>query len=308
MKCRMITPAPGLPALGLLALALALAGCGGHAPALPPEDTALHQAAHSGRQALEFDHPQQAVQQYRHGFDLALARNDAGAIGDLGYDLATAQLAAADPGGALATVQRTRIELAARDRPGFAELDLVQAATLHRLGDEGLADGWARHAQATASDPATVARASYVRGIVADARGDTPGLAAALSMFQSPEGGKHQPAPEWRADRAELAARLALRRNDATDAAASALAAADLRRETLDYAGMAQALVLAARARQLQGNASQAADLYLQAGESAAARGDKANGRAWLKQATMPGASLATAGAARQRLAHVAGT
>nr|WP_321986333.1 hypothetical protein [uncultured Lichenicoccus sp.] len=287
---------------GLVLVALCVAGCGGHPPALPPEDTALQQAAHSGQQALEFGKPQQAVQQYRHAFDLALARSDAGAIGDIGYDLATARLAAADPAGALATVQRTRVDLAARGAPDFAELDLVQAASLHRQGDEAAADAWAARAQTTASDASTVARASYVRGLVADARGDMAGLAAALSMFRLPPDGKPAPPAEWRADRDELAARLALRQGNSAGAASSALAAADLRREALDYAGMEQALVLAARARMQQGDAQQAADLYLQAGESAAARTDIADARTWLARATVPGASVATAQAARQAL------
>ncbi|WP_428374502.1 hypothetical protein [Lichenicoccus sp.] len=262
----------------------------------------MQQAAHSGQQSLAFGRPQQAVQQYRRAFDLALARSDADAVGDIGYDLATAQLAAGDPAAALATIQRTRVELAARSAPDFAELDLAQAASLHRLGDEVLADGWAARAQATAPDQATIARASYVRGVIADARGDTAALAAALSMFRQPAAGKALPSADWRADRDELAARLALRQDRAADAGSSALAAAALRRQTLDYADMEQALELTARARLQQGDARQAADLSLQAGESAAARADTADARAWLAQAMMPGADMSTVQAARQAL------
>ncbi len=290
---------------GLVLALLCLAGCGGHPPALPPEDTALQQAAHAGRQALEFGHPQQAVQHYRRAFDLALARSDAGAIGDIGYDLATAHLAAGHPAAALATIERTRVELAARSAPDFAELDLAQAASLHRLGEELPADAWAARAQATASDPATVARASYVRGLVADARGDIAGLAAALSMFTLPADGKPLLPANRRADRDELAARLALRQDRGGQAASSALAGADLRRQTLDYVGMEQALVLAARGRLQQGNAQEAADLYLQAGESAAARADAADATSWLTRAMMPGASVATAQMARRALGRL---
>ena len=301
----------GRPERGLFLLALCFlltlcaAGCGGHPPALPPEDTALQQAAHSGRQALDFGKPQQAVQQYRQGFELALARSDAGAVGDLGYDLATAQLAAGDPRGASLTVQRTRGEMAARNAPDFAELDLVQAAVLHQTGNDDVADAWAARAQTTASDPATVARASYIRGVIADARSDAPGLAAALSMFRLPADGKPLPPADWRADRDELAARLAALQDRPAAAASSALAAADLRRQSLDYVDMAQSLALAASARRRQGAAAQAADLYLQAGESAAARGDNGHAQSWLKAATMPGASLSTAQAARQALARL---
>ncbi len=286
--------------VALTALGAALAGCGGHPPA-PPADQALAQAAHAGRQALDLDHPAQAVTQYKTAFTLALARDDASDIGDLGYDLATAQLAAGIPKAALATVSRTRLALSARNSPGFAELDLVQAASLHRLGQDADADALAARAQADAGDPGTRVQASTLRGLIAAQRGDQAGLAAALAALGAP---KH-PTANWQANHDTLTARLDMLRGADDAAAAAAQSAADVQRQRVDYEAMEQSLVLAAEAEQSGGEADGAAKLYLRAGASAASRGDIVHARQWLSQATMPGADIATlraAGIERARL------
>lgn len=285
---------PPLLPLGLLVLA----GCGGHGPAAAPEDTALTQAAHSGQQSLSLGRPEQAARQYQQAFTLALARNDAQAIGDCGYDLAVARLAGNNAAGALQAVLRTRAALAVRAAPDFAELDLVQAAALHRLGRDAEADPLATRAQSTATDPATLAKASYVRGLIADARGDRAGIAAALAAFGQP---KH-PSPDWQADHDELTARLALLDGRYRQAARYAQAAADLHRAQLQYAEMADTLALAAEAMRRAGAPREAADLFLQAGESAAARGNAAAAVPWLRQVLMPGADPAAQRIARTSL------
>jgi hypothetical protein len=277
---------------------LLLAGCGGHHPAGAPEDAALAQAAHSGQQSLSFARPEQAVRQYQQAFTLALARNDAQAIGDCGFDLAVARLAGNDAAGALRAALRTRAALAARAVPGFAELDLVQAAALHRLGRDGNADLLAARAQATANDPATRAKASYVRGLIAAAHGDQAGIAAALAGFGQPK----RPSPDWQADHDELSARLALLDGQYRQAALYAQQAADIHRAQLDYAEMADNLALAAQSMRPAGALREAADLYLQAGESAVARGDAASAVPWLQQVLMPGADPAAQQTARDSL------
>lgn len=283
----------------LLALLLPVAGCAHHHPPAPPEDAALAQAAHSGSLSLSFGHPGQAVTQYRQALKLALARNDAQAIGDCGYDLAVAELADNKPVQSLATTLRTREALAARATPGFAELDLVQAAALHRLGRDPEADAFAARAQSTASDPETIARASYVRGLIAYGRNDAAGVGAALAGFGQPK----QPSADWQADHDALNARLELLRGNNQQAAGLARQAADIERTRQDYNDMADALALAALATQRAGLPNDAADLYLQAGQSAAARGDRDMAIPWLRQAQMTGADLATQKTARDTLA-----
>ncbi len=289
----------------MLAAGLLTSGCAGHRSPAPPQDDALEQAARSGRQSLSSGHAAQAVAQYQRAFTLALSRDDAPAIGDIGYDLAVAQLAGDDAGGhgaaaALRTILRTRDALDARAAPGFAELDLAQAAALHRLGRDPEADPLAARAQATASDPATVVRASYVRGLIADARGDAMGILAALDRFGQPR----RPSVDWQAARDELAARLDRRRGHYLDAAAVAQRAADLHRSQLEYRDMAAMLAFAADARGRGGAPAEAARLYLQAGESAAARGDDASATPWLRQVLLiPQADPVVRQAAQQRLA-----
>ncbi len=282
----------------LLAPVLMLAGCGGRAAPGAREDSALAQAADSGRQSLEYSRLKQSATQYQQAYTLALARNDVQAIGDSGYNLAVVQLADNDAAAALRTALRTRAALAAQGAPEFAELDLVQSAALHRLGREAEADVLAARAQASAGNPATRLRASYMRGVVADARGDAAGLVAALAAFGEPKA----PAPDWEADHEELTARLALLRGQYGQASAHAQRAADIHRAQLDYWSMAEAVVIAARAMQRAGSPQEAAHLYLQAGESAAARGDAASAARWLKQAMRPGADAATRHTAQDTL------
>ncbi len=282
-----------------LAALLLLAGCGGRPAPAVMEDATLAQATASGRQSLEFSRLKQAVGQYREAFTLAMARDDAQAIGDSGYNLAVAELADNDPAAALRTALRTRDALAARGTPGFAELDLIQSAVLHRLGRDAEADALAARAQATAGNPATSARASYVRGLIADTRGDAAGLAAALAGFGQPKA----PSADWEADREELTARLDMLHGQYRQAAGHAQRAAGLHRSQLNYRAMADTTALAAKAMRRAGSPRDAANLYLQAGESAAARGDEASARRWLGQAVGPAVAPDTQRTAKEALA-----
>lgn len=283
---------------GAAAMLLLLAGCGGRAAPDAPQDAALALAASSGRQSLEYSRLKQAATQYGEAYTLALARNGVQAIGDSGYNLAVVQLADNDAAAALRTALRTRAALAVRAAPGFAELDLVQSAALHRLGREAEADGLAARAQASAASTATRARASYLRGVIADARGDAAGLVAALAAFGQPKAAP----PEREADHEDLLARLALLRGQYRDAAAHAQRAAGIYRAQLDYRAMAEAVVLAARATQRAGAPQEASRLYLQAGQSAAARGDAASAARWLRQAMRTEADAGTRRAAQDTL------
>jgi len=262
----------GAAPLACAALLVALGGCCGGGKSGPPADTALNTAVSSGRQSLIYGRPTQSAEQYGRAFTLALARDDAAAIGDVGFDLAVARLAAGDPRGALQSVQRTRAALALRDTPGFAELDLVQAVALHQLGRDGEADSFAARAEQTAGDPQTRAKAATVRGLVAYHRGDAGAVRQALARIDATEAGirpkPKTPNPDWQADRAELAARLALLEGRPEEAVELALQSADIRRLQLQYRGMDSMLEFAAYAAERAGRPDQAADLRAQANES----------------------------------------
>lgn len=246
-----------------VALILALLGGCSSAPKPPPEDATLARFDHAGDIAFNLEQPDQAVARSRSALARARTRDDAGAIADAGFNLATAELRAGRPREALETVDELRAELARRGVID-PEFDLITATALFRLNDLAAADGTL--ARLTAGKPSLANAAWFLRGLIADARRDRTGLQqafAALTVAADP------------ADVAELQARL-------SQSTSLALHAADLRRDGLDYRGMARALALAAR---LSSDAATAADLYLRAGRSAAAQGDTAQARVWLNAA-----------------------
>ncbi len=265
----------------LVVAALALSACGGGRRAAAPAEPMDVELA-SARRAAAFAFAQgrhdQATQLYRQALERAQARDDGEAIGDLGYDLAVAQLRRGDPAAARATAQATRAELDRRGRPSFPELALVEASALYRLGDAATAQELARGLAAGTGEAA--ARARFLLGRIAADRRDLPALEAAISGLAGATG------PEWSADRAELAARAASLRGDLVGARRGFVSAADLRRDTLDYPGMARALAGAGAAADAAGDARGAADLFLRAGRSALLAGGQASAAEdWLVQA-----------------------
>jgi hypothetical protein len=279
----------------VLALLMASA-CSGSRQAAAPEDTMMRQDAHAAGLALSLERPNEAIAQYKLALERARARDDAAAIGDYGYDMAVAQLAANEPRAALATVRMTRAELARRDAASFPALDLAEATACYRIGDKATSDRLAGLVEA-GGDRAAALRASFLRGLIADETDDVAGLDHAIAHLVSAA------LPDQLADKDELMARLDLRQGKFASAAAEAARAADLRREVLDYRGMARALAVAADAEARAGHAKLAADFYMRAGQSAAAQGDANTARSWLQRATELGDDAMLHEAARSAIA-----
>ena len=281
----------------VVVLALLLVGaCGSSNQKAAPDDTIMRQDAHAARLALSLERPKEAVAQYKLALERARARDDAAAIGDYGYDMAVAQLAANEPKAALATVRMTRSEQARRGVASFAALDLAEATACYRLGDKASSDRLASEVEKDA-EPAAALRASFLRGLIADETDNEAGLDRAIARLA--------PAvlPDQQADLAELVARRDVRQGEFDVAVEQARHAADLRREALDYRGMARALAVAAIAEAHAGHSSLAAYYYMRAGESAAAQGDVASARRWLGSATSLGDDGNLHDAARSALA-----
>jgi len=266
----------------VLALAL-LAGCS-HPPKGPPDDATLSRLGHSGDIAFNLEQPAQAAEQYRAALARARTRDDAGAIADAGFNLATAQLHAGQPQAALDTAHQLQAELARRglNDPAF---DLIRATALFRLNDLPAADATAA-GLTRSGDPALANAAWFLRGLIADTRADRPGLEKAAGSLT---------AAADAADVAELRARL-------SHDPALAQHAADLRRTALDYRGMARCLALTA---QFSPDAATGADLYLRAGRSAAAQGEAAQARLWLTNARDQAADPALRLDANEALNHL---
>jgi tetratricopeptide (TPR) repeat protein len=288
--------------LCLAALGLVLgSGCSSHTQPTVPVDPILKLHARGGELALAAEHPDQAVDQFREGLAQARMRDDAAAIADLGFDLALAQLQSGQPAAALATAQETQAGLIRRGTEPTAELKLAEAIALYRLGGPTAADTAAAQVQ-RAGEPKTSSRASFLRGLIDDDRGDTAGLERALSAIAVTLG------PEQQADAAELSARLALRQGNIVGARAEALRASNLRRDLLDYHSLARSLALAARAAELANDTPSAADLYFRAGRTAADQNDTDSAKRWLGQAIALSRDPSLTQDARSALASVEGS
>jgi hypothetical protein len=283
---------------GVLILFLAVCGCAPETPPAPPQDQVLARNAEAGQNALRLDRPAEATVQFEAALKQAEARDDLAAIVEISFNLAVSQLRADRPRDALSTAQRAQGELARRGGAPFPPLQLVEATAFYRTGDPDRADALAAAVEGGA-DIQSAAGASFLRGLIADEAGNEDGLRNALGRL--PADGD----PVREADRLELQARLAARRNSLDSAREAALRAADLRQNGLDYRGMARALAVAAAAAERSGESEAAADLYLRAGRSAAAQADAATARAWLERAMNLSKDPATKAAASAALATV---
>lgn len=263
-----------------LAALLVLAAC---APAPPPAreaggDARIDDTRRLAALAFANARHDQAAQLYAQALERAQARDDGAAMGDLGYDLAVVHLRRGDAAASLAASAAARADLRRHGLAPFPELLLVEAVALHRSGEGAAAAAVA--AALTEGEEAVARRARFVLGLVAADSADGAALARVrASLAPSAE-------PEWRADIAELGARAATLMGDRVGARAAFLEAAGLRRETLDYPGMARALAGAAASAREAGDAAGAAELYLRAGRSALLSGAGGpQAEAWLAEA-----------------------
>ncbi len=271
--------------LALLA-ALGLAACGGGTVETgPPADVRLDMASRAGNDALSLGMLALAVRQYKEALSRAYERDDAGAIADCAYNLALAQMRSGQSKAALATVREARAELDRRRATVPAELVLVQAAAAYRTGDLGGAQAAANEAIAgTAGDPDTLARAWFIRGLVAADRNDGAALAEAIAALSARKPSLSSKA-DLTGDLQELQGRAALLDNRAAEAFALFEQSAANRQQAIDYRGMARALALAGNAALQLSRPRDAADLFLRAGRSALLQGDPEAALPLLKRA-----------------------
>lgn len=256
-------------------LALLLGSCGGSTPppSPPPGDPALQRSERTARLAFSQRQLEEAARFYRDALDKAYARDDIAAIGDNGFSLAVVELRRARAMESLEVIARVEQELTRRGRGIPVDLNLVAAMAQYRKGD---ADAALATADRLAGSGGEVgARAQFLRGAIAADRRDAEAVAAAAAALGAASG------PELRADREELNGRRALLLGDRAGAKQALTTAADLRREGLDYSGMARALAYAGEAA----DGAEAGAYYLRAGRSAVMIGHGEDARRWLGEA-----------------------
>jgi len=247
-----------------------LTGCGGKSGKdVARSDQDYLNAMEVGRDSFDLTHADQAKTQFENAYGRALLRDDVLAIRDAGYNLAVAKLAMGNASATLDTVHRVHADMALRGDVSSPALDLVAMAAYCRLGENAQAVALARGIRT--DDPALLERRAFLTGIAADGLGDAGLLASSLNaMPVSP-----RPPRLEQADRAELESRLALRQGRYDQAESQAIAATNLRRDMLDYRGMARALDIASRAAKAAGKDNQAAAYSERATQSRSHAGDK---------------------------------
>ena len=244
-------------------------------------DENLTRLNNSARIAYDNGQLEQAANLYHQALDRAYLRDDRKAVIDAQYNLAVCTLGLRFYDKALVWVHQAQNELVRGEESVSADILLLKATILYRTGK--VDDAWQITDQILlpSNQPveAVESKTHFLRGLIADKRGDTNQLrkeSNALNSFAN---------SGLKADQEELSGRLAMAENN-WDAAIQAFdSTARRRREKLDYRKMAQALALAAEACDRAGKPSDASKRYFRAGRSAALQGINQDAIQWLKRA-----------------------
>jgi tetratricopeptide (TPR) repeat protein len=224
---------------------------------------------------------EQAANLYHQALNRAYLRDDRMAIVDAQYNLAVCMLGLRSYDKALVWVHQAQNELVRGEESVTADILLLEATILFRTGQ--LDDAWQITDQILlpSNQPAEAveSKTHFLRGLIADKRGDTNQLRKEINALNSfADSG-------LKADREELSGRLAMAENNWEAAIQAFDSTAGHRREKLDYRKMVQALALAGEACDRAGKPSDAAKRYFRAGRSAARQGINQDAIQWLERA-----------------------
>lgn len=235
----------------------------------------------SARIAYDNGQLEQAANLYRQALDRAYLRDDRQAVVDAQYNLAVCMLGLRSYDKALERVHQAQNELVRGEQSITADILLLEAAILFRTGKPDKA--WQITDQilsASKRPPGAVeSKTHFLRGLMADQRGDTGQLSREIDALAKSDN------PGRQAEREELTGRLARAEGNWEAAIKAFDLTVRLRRENLNYAEMAQALALAADACQRAGKPSEAAKRYFWAGRSAVQQGNNQDAIKWLNSA-----------------------
>ena len=115
---------------------LTLGGCSSSTATKGPKpDQPYEDAMDTGKAVYGIGQASQAEAQYRTAMDRALMRDDAVAIHEAGFNLATVLLAQDKPQKALQSLGETETALSLRNVSDTSDLAVIRAAALYRLHD-----------------------------------------------------------------------------------------------------------------------------------------------------------------------------
>jgi len=268
----------------ILILFLLTAGGCGSARVVPKSsgvDENLIRLNRSARIAYDNGQLEQAANLYRQALDRAYLRDDRQAVVDAQYNLAVCMLGLRSYDKALERVHQAQNELARGDQSVTADILLLEAAILFRTGKPDEAWQITDQILSVSERPpvAVESKTHFLRGLIADQRGDTGQLGREIDALAKSD------QPGRQADREELTGRLAMAEGNWEAAIEAFDLTVKLRRENFDYGEMAQSLALAADACKQAGNPSEAAKRYFWAGRSAVQQGKIQDAKKWLNSA-----------------------
>jgi tetratricopeptide (TPR) repeat protein len=294
---------PLAPLLAVL-LVVAISACGSRrAPqATAAPDKEFERTSRAAGTAFGEGEYARAADLYRQALKRAYARDDRETIVDTQYNLAVVLLRLGSLEEAHAVVDDAKAELSRAGQAVPAHLLLLEATILYRTGQTAAAWDISEQLLVGAAEAASgiMAKAQFLRGLMAAERGDKVRLQESVAAVET---ANH---PELRADHAELRGYLAMAERNWEAAVQAFDAAAELRRESLDYASMIRALAMAGEASERSERQRAAAVFYLRAGRSASQLDRKREALHWLMRAQLLARQAGDVRTLQEVLAHLA--
>jgi len=285
---------------GLLLILILFAGVG--CSSAPTEqsrsevDEEFERTNRAARMAYDRGKLQQALGLYNQALERAYVLDDVNAIADSQYNLAVCLTGLKSYEKALERVHQSKAELARTNQNIPADILLLEATIIYRMGK--LDDAW-QLTDMILPDPSRLSEAiqsktHFLRGLIAGDRGDINQLRNEIASLGKPT------TAGLRADREELVGRLAMAEGNWNEAIDAFDSTAELRRDDFDYSEMVNALALAAWACERAGKLSDAAKRYLRAGRSAARQEQNRDALNWLNRAEKLAGEAGDESAAKQ--------
>lgn len=255
-------------------------GCSSSPPeqSLPGVDEAFERTSQAARRAYDNGKLRQALDLYNQALERAYVLDDLNAIVDSQYNLAVCLTGLHSYEPALERVKQAKAELARANQGTPADILLLEAIIIYRMGQ--LDDAWQLTEEILLDSSrlslAIQSKTHFLRGLIASARKEITQLRIEIAALGKPSTAGLQ------ADREELTGRLAAAEGNWDEAIAAFDSTAEFRREDFDYSEMASALAMAARVCEQAGRLSDASKRYLRAGRSASLQGQNRDAMKWL--------------------------